>query len=186
MSIRYINIDGSNVEVEDNIARTNIGTLSNLPTEDKSSVVNAINEICLSVGIMGDLLDSLETRAVNNSSNIQKLQTSSEWVEITSSNGQEAEITQEFSEIRLLAKGTNANYSVTYSYDSTIFHNNSSDAPTYMICGNPTENNYGCKFKYMVTTNGKQYVCVDKCFSGGGYDAIEFRAWIKPVQSEPQ
>ena len=110
----------------------------------------------------------------------------SEWVEITSTNGQEAEITQEFSEIRLLAKCTNANYSVTYSYDSTIFHNSSSNAPTYMICGNPTENNYGCKFKYMVTTNGKQYVCVDKCFNGGGYDAFEFRAWIKPVQNETQ
>ena len=112
----------------------------------------------------------------------------SEWVEITSSNGQEAEITQEFSEIRLLAKATNANYSVTYSYDSTIFHNKPGNAPTYMICGNPTENNYGCMFKYMLsgTNNDKQYVCVDRCFSGGGYDTFEFRAWIKPVQSGPQ
>ena len=186
MSIRYINIDGSNVEVEDNTARTNIGTLSNLLTEDKSNVVNAINEIGTTISILFDGLDNLETKAVNNSSKIQQLQTLNEWIEITSANGQEAEITQEFSEIRLLAKATNANFSVTYSYDSTIFHNNSSNAPTYMICGNPIENNYGCKFKYMVTTNGKQYVCVDKCFSGGGYDAIEFRAWIKPVPSGPQ
>ena len=104
---------------------------------------------------------------------------SSDWVEITSSNGQEAEITQPFSEIRLLAKCTNTNYSVTYNYDSTIFHNQSSNAPTYMNCGNPTQNNYGCKFKYMVTTNGKQFVCVDKCFNGGSQDAYEFRAWIR-------
>lgn len=110
---------------------------------------------------------------------------SSDWVEITSSNGQEAEITQEFSEIRLLAKTANANYSVTYSYDSTIFHNKAGNAPTIMICGNPTENNYGCKFKYMMD-NGKQYVCTDVCFSGGSYEPIEFRAWIKPVQSGPQ
>ena len=111
---------------------------------------------------------------------------SSGWVEITSSNGQEAEITQEFSEIRLLARGTNANFSVTYSYDSTIFHNKPGNAPTYMICGNPTENSYGCTFKYMLGSNGKQYVCADNCYTGGGLDAIEFRAWIKPVQSELQ
>ena len=105
---------------------------------------------------------------------------SSDWIEITSNNGQEAEITQAFSEIRLLAKCFNANYSVTYNYDDTIFHNNSSNSPTYMICGNPTENNYGCKFKYMIV-DGKQYVCVDSCYSGGSQEGIEFRAWIKPV-----
>ena len=110
----------------------------------------------------------------------------SEWVEITSSNGQEAEITQEFSEIRLLAKATNANYSVTYSYDSTIFHNIPGSGPTYMICGNPKRDSYGCKFKYMVSFDGKQYVSVDEGFSGGGHDSFNFRAWIKPVQSGPQ
>lgn len=44
MSIRYINIGGSNIEVEDNKARGNIGTLSNLSTTNKSNLVNAINE----------------------------------------------------------------------------------------------------------------------------------------------
>lgn len=44
MSIRYINIGGSNIEVEDNKARANIGTLSNLSTTNKSNLVNAINE----------------------------------------------------------------------------------------------------------------------------------------------
>ena len=106
----------------------------------------------------------------------------SDWIEITSANGQEAEITQAFSEIRLLAKCFNANYSVTYNYDETIFHNTPGNANTYMICGNPTENNYWSKFKYMKNpTTGKQYVCVDSCFNGGSQDAYEFRAWIKPV-----
>ena len=113
--------------------------------------------------------------------------TSSEWVEITSANGQEAEITQEFSEIRLLAKCFNANYSVTYNYDNSIFHNNSSNSPTYMICGNPTENNYGCKFKYMKQPiTEKQFVCVDSCFNGGSQDSYDFRAWIKPVSTGTQ
>ena len=105
----------------------------------------------------------------------------SDWIEITSANGQEAEITHAFSEIRMLVKCTNANYSVTYNYDETIFHNTPGNANTYMICGNPTENNYGCKFKYMLSSDNKQYVCVDSCFNGGSQDAYEFRAWIKPV-----
>ena len=140
-------------------------------------------KIGFNVKIIKDTLEMFE-QAINYLGNkIIELEnkSSSEWVEITSANGQEAEITQEFSEIRLLAKCSNANYSVTYSYDSTIFHNTPGNAPTYMICGNPTQNNYGCKFKYMITSNGKQYVCVDKCFSGGSQDACEFRAWIKPV-----
>ena len=108
----------------------------------------------------------------------------SEWVEITSANGQEAEITQPFTEIRMLAKAFNGNYTVTVPYDNIIFHNSSSDAPTYIIVGNPIENNYGCKFKYMKQPiSEKQDVCVDSCFSGGSQDSIEFRAWIKPDNS---
>ena len=60
MSIRYINISGSNIEVEDNKARNNIGTLSNLSTTNKSNLVNAINE---NVG----RLDNVE----NNVNNVQ-------------------------------------------------------------------------------------------------------------------
>ena len=60
MSIRYINIGGSNIEVEDNKARANIGTLSNLSTTNKSNLVNAINE---NVG----RLDNVE----NNVNNVQ-------------------------------------------------------------------------------------------------------------------
>lgn len=147
-----------------------------------------------------NILKTLFETVTTNTNNISSLGTrvttlenssvgaDSDWVEITSANGQEAEITQEFSEIRLLAKCANANYSVTYSYDSTIFHNTAGNAPTYMICGNPTENNYGCKFKYMLsgTNNDKQYVCVENCFDGGSYAPFEFRAWIKPVPTGPQ
>ena len=103
-----------------------------------------------------------------------------EWIEITSSNGQEAEITQDFSEIRLLAKCSHNSYTVTCNYDSTIFHNTAGNGDTYLICGNPIENNYGCKFKY-TKLSGKQYVCVDSCYNGGSQDAYAFRAWIKPV-----
>ena len=60
MSIRYINIGGSNIEVEDNKARANIGTLSNLSTINKGNIVNAINE---NVG----RLDNVE----NNVNNVQ-------------------------------------------------------------------------------------------------------------------
>ena len=109
---------------------------------------------------------------------------SSEWVEITSANGQEAIIPQPFIEIRLQATSIMGyNYSVTYNYDSAIFHNTQGNGSTYMICGNPTENNYGCKFRYMVASDNKQYVTVDSCFSGSTYDAYEFRAWIKPDTS---
>lgn len=109
----------------------------------------------------------------------------SEWVEITSANGQEGIISQPFSEIRMQATSIlGYNYSVTYNYDSAIFHNTQGNGSTYMICGNPTANNYGCKFKYMLASDNKQYVSVDSCFSGSTYDAYEFRAWIKPKTEE--
>ena len=126
------------------------------------------------------LMSGITNTIQNHELRIQHIE-DSDWVEITSTNGQEAEITQEFSEIKMQARGTGTLYSVTCNYDDVIFHNSSSDAPTYMICGNPTENNYGCKFKYMVASDNKQYVSVDSCFSGSTYDAYEFRAWIKPV-----
>lgn len=138
----------------------------------------------------------LETKVNNNISNIEtmggrittlegsmeNLPTDYDWLEITSSNGQEAEITRPFTEIRMLAKCSGGiNYTVTIPYDVNIFN---PSEPSYFICGNPTANNYGCKFKYMIANN-KQYVCVDSCFNGGSYDAFEFRAWIK-VDNTPQ
>ena len=174
MSIQKINVGGQDVEIEDASARTNITNINNtigsetLQTTSKT-LKGAINEVKQSIGGSGG-------------------GGGSDWVEITSDNKLQAEITQKFSEIRLLAKSltVNVNYSVTYNYDSTIFHNNISKLPTYMICGNPMAHNYGCKFQYAVTTTGQQYVSVDSCYSGGGNDAIEFRAWIKPVPNGPQ
>lgn len=135
-------------------------------------------------GVINIKYSILQSNVDNHETRITSLEENSdEWIEITSSNGLEAEITQEFSEIRMLAKvGLHSNYVVTCNYDSNIFHNTSSNAPTYIIAGNPIENNYGCKFKYMVTNN-KQYVCVDSCFEGGSATASTFRAWIKPTSS---
>ena len=138
-------------------------------------------KIGFNVKIIKDTLDMFEQSINYLGNKIIELENNSgsDWIEITSANGQEAEITQEFSEIKMQARGTGTLYSVTCNYDDVIFHNSSSNAPTYIICGNPTQNNYGCKFKYMVTSNDKQYVCVDSCFSGGSQDAYEFRAWIR-------
>ena len=132
--------------------------------------------IAYSMGAMSDLIANEITTLSNRVTMLEN----NEWVEITSDNGQEAEITQAFSEIRMLAKvGLHSNYIVTVPYDSNIFHNTSSNAPTYIIAGNPIENNYGCKFKYMIANN-KQYVCAENCFEGGGITGCTFRAWIKP------
>lgn len=161
MSIQKININGVDVEIEDVSARTNI---SNLTSE---------------VNTLDGRVTTLENNSGGGGSG------GSEWVEITSNNGQKAEITQEFSEIRLLAKGT-CNYSVTYSYDSEIFHNIPGGGDTYMICGNPKRDSFGCMFRYMVSSDGKQQVNVYECFSGGGRETTKFRAWIKPVPSVPQ
>ena len=132
--------------------------------------------------LFSNALNSIQNDVNNLDTRITTLE-NNEWVEITSSNGLEAEITQEFTEIRMLAKvGLHSNYVVTCNYDSQIFHNTIGNAPTYIVCGNPIENNYGCKFKYMVV-NGRQYVCVDSCFEGGSATAGTFRAWIKPKTS---
>ena len=107
--------------------------------------------------------------------------TSNNWIEITADNGQEVEITEEFSEIRMLAScNTDINYSVTYNFDYSIFHNTIGGGAKYFVCGNPKENNFGCTFKYNVTSEGKQYVSVDNCFSGGSQATYSFRVWIKP------
>ena len=145
----------------------------------KNFVVNSINQMSL---LFNNALNSIQSDINNLDTRITTLEENSdEWIEITCSNGVEAEITQEFSEIRMLAKVGSSNYCITCNYDSTIFHNNSSEEPKYFICGNPSENNYGCKFKYIKQAiTEKQYVCVDSCYNGGSQDAYAFRAWIKP------
>lgn len=157
----------------------------------------------LYIQIMTELsgaISYLETKVNKNSSDIENmggrittienslenLPSDYDWLEITASNGQEAEITRPFKEIRMLARvgSSGNNYCVTCNYDSTIFHNSTTGGNKYFVCGNPSANNYGCKFKYSLV-DGKQYVCVDSCFDGGSYDASEFRAWIK-VDNTPQ
>lgn len=127
------------------------------------------------------------TKVVQNENNIANHETrittlennsSSEWVEITSNNKKDAIISQPFNEIRLLVKASNANYTVTVPYDNKIFFNSSGHAPTYIIVGNPIENNYGVKFCYRVMEN-KQFIYPLDVFSGASYDEFEFRAWIR-------
>ena len=110
----------------------------------------------------------------------------SEWVELTTNNVQEAEITQEFSEIRMICIcDTDINFSVTYNFDNSIFHNTINRQPKYLICGNPFDNNYGCMFKYSVTSEGKQYVSVHTCYSGPyKMNNYTFKAWIKPTTNK--
>lgn len=147
----------------------------------KFFVMNNINQMAV---LFSNALNSIQSDINNLDTRITSLEENSdEWIEITSNNGIEAEITQEFTEIRMLAKvGNNSNYCVTCNYDSSIFHNTSSNPAKYFICGNPIENNYGCKFKYMKQAiTEKQLVCVDSCFDGGSATTYSFRAWIKPV-----
>ena len=108
----------------------------------------------------------------------------SEWVELTTIDGQVAEITQKFSEIRMFC-GTNTgiNFSFTCNFVNSLFHNTIGGQPQYFISGSPnTTGNYGVTFKYSVTSEGKQYVSVDTCYDGTGRtNRYTFKAWIKPI-----
>ena len=110
----------------------------------------------------------------------------SEWVELTTINGQKAEITEEFSEIRMICSITNGfNQSATYNFDNSIFHNTIGGEPKYFICGSPKQDNYGATFKYSVTSEGKQYVSIDNCYDGVGITNLyTFKAWIKPTTNK--
>ena len=145
-----------------------------------SELSRAINNLQYSINNNSSDIETMQGRITTLEGSLENLPTDYDWLEITSTNGQEAEITRPFKEIRMLAKCIEGNnYSVTCNYDSQIFHNSTTGGNKYFICCNPIANNYGCKFKYMLTSNGKQYVCVDSCFNGGSNDATEFRAWIK-------
>ena len=92
----------------------------------------------------------------------------SEWVKLISGSGN-VEINQEFSEIKMIASvydNSNIEYSFNCNYDSNIFHNSTNGRDVYFITGNPIANNYGCKFKYTVSGDGKQYISVDSCYNG--------------------
>ena len=99
------------------------------------------------------------------------------------------EINQEFSEIRMIAKvfdTENITYSFSCNYDSNIFHNSTTRNAEYFITGNPTTNNYGCKFKYSVSQDGKQYISVDSCYNGNNTVDCVLDVWIKTVPTGTQ
>ena len=105
------------------------------------------------------------------------------WVELNSGSGN-IEINQEFSEIRMIASvydTENITYSFSCNYDSNIFHNTTNRNAEYFITGNPIVNNYGCKFKYTVSGDGKQYISVDSCYNGANTVDCVLDVWIKTV-----
>lgn len=107
----------------------------------------------------------------------------SEWVLLTDGSGN-IEINQEFSEIRMIASvydSSNIEYSFSCIYDSNIFHNTTNGRDVYFITGNPIANNYGCKFKYSVSGDGKQYISVDSCYNGANTVDSILEVWIKTV-----
>ena len=148
-------------------------------------------KIGFNVKIIKDTLEMFEQSINYLGNKIIELEnkSGSEWVEITSANGQEAEITQEFSEIRMLASvydTQNIAYSFSCNYDSNIFHNSTTRNDEYFITGNPIANNYGCKFKYYVSGDGKQYITVDSCYNGNNTVDSTLKVWIKKVPTGTQ
>ena len=112
----------------------------------------------------------------------------SEWVKLNSGSGN-IEINQEFTEIKMIASvydSSNIEYSFNCNYDSNIFHNSPNGRDVYFITGNPITNNYGCKFKYTVSADGKQYLSVDSCYNGANTVDSVFEVWIKTVPTGPQ
>lgn len=125
--------------------------------------------------ILGNTIQNHELR-------IQHIE-GSEWVKLTSASGN-IEINQEFSEIRMIAYVNDTqiiNYSFSCNYDSNIFHNSTTGNDEYFITGNPIVNNYGCKFKYSVSQDGKQYISVDSCYNGNNAVDSVLEVWIKKV-----
>ena len=131
-------------------------------------------------GQLGNMIDNHETR-------IQSIE-GSDWVKLISGSGN-IEINQEFSEIRMIASvydTQNITYSFSCNYDSNIFHNTTIRNDEYFITGNPIVNNYGCKFKYSVSQDGKQYISVDSCYNGNNTVDSVLEVWIKPKPTGPQ
>ena len=128
--------------------------------------------------LMGGLANTIQSHELR----IQHIE-DSEWVNIGAISG-DIEINQEFTEIRMIARvfdTENVTYSFSCNYDSNIFHNSTSRNPEYFITGNPIVNNYGCKFKYRVTEDGKQFISVDSCYNGNNTVDSALEVWIKTV-----
>ena len=132
-------------------------------------------------------MTTLGNRIQNHELRIQRIE-ASEWVQLNTSSGN-IEINQEFSEIKMIASvydSSNIEYSFNCNYDTNIFHNSINGRDVYFITGNPIANNYGCKFKYTVSENGKQYISVDSCYNGNNTVDCVLDVWIKTVPTEPQ
>ena len=124
---------------------------------------------------LANLIDNHETR-------IQSIE-NSEWINLGSISGS-IEINQEFSEIRMVASvydSSNIEFSFSCNYDSNIFHNSINGRDVYFITGNPIANNYGCKFKYSVSEDGKQNISVDSCYNGANTVDCVLDVWIKTI-----
>ena len=132
-------------------------------------------------------MTTLGNRIQNHELRIQRIE-ASEWVKLNSDSGN-IEINQEFTEIKMIASvydSSNIEYSFNCNYDTNIFHNSINGRDVYFITGNPIANNYGCKFKYTVSENGKQYISVDSCYNGNNTVDSVLDVWIKTVPTEPQ
>ena len=134
-----------------------------------------------------DLMSAVFNSINNHELRIQHIE-NSEWVKLNSGSGN-IEINQEFSEIKMIASvydSSNIEYSFNCNYDTNIFHNSINGRDVYFITGNPIANNYGCKFKYTVSENGKQYISVDSCYNGNNTVDCVLDVWIKTIPTEPQ
>ena len=128
--------------------------------------------------LMGGIANTLQNHALR----LQHIE-DSEWVKLNSGSGN-IEINQEFTEIKMIASvydSSNIEYSFNCNYDNNIFHNTINGRDVYFITGNPIVNNYGCKFKYTVSADGKQYISVDSCYNGANTVDSVLDVWIKTV-----
>ena len=136
---------------------------------------------------LGQVMTTLGNTIQNHETRIQHIE-DSDWVKLNSGSGN-IEINQEFTEIKMIASvydSSNIEYSFSCNYDSNIFHNSINGCDVYFITGNPIVNNYGCKFKYTVSGNGKQYINVDSCYNGANTVDCVLDVWIKKASTGTQ
>ena len=141
---------------------------------------NVMSYVEILLGQLANIIDTHETR-------IQQIE-DSDWVKLNSGSGN-IEINQDFTEIKMIARvydTENITYSFSCNYDANIFHNSTTRNAEFFITGNPIANNYGCKFKYTVSADGKQYISVDSCYIGNNTVDSTLDVWIKTVPTGTQ
>ena len=133
--------------------------------------------------LMSGLVNTIQSHELR----IQHIE-DSDWVKLNSGSGN-IEINQEFTEIKMIASvydSSNIEFSFNCNYDNNIFHNSTNGRDVYFITGNPITNNYGCKFKYTVSEDGKQYISVDSCYNGNNTVDCVLDVWIKKAPTGTQ